>query len=302
MITFALARTKWYLISRNQLIEHLGEPEIRDPVSDGECEEQICFHEMGHPHLRLGLLTVPLPQHKKARNLLTIGAVETGNVHCQWCWTCNHIYERLWNVDSVTSVLFLMLGAFDLVSRFSMLRGLQGVEGGGSVLPFVRQFYGSPSSFLWDDACGNTHDIFQGEGGEQGDPLMPALYSLGQHRALEAVARRLYPTERLFAFLDDLYVVCRPDRVVDVQHILAAELWSHAKIQILHGKTQVWNRGGVESTEIETLQAAAQVSVPDALVWRGDPTLPEVEQGMKILGTPLGHPIYVQSFLSAKTR
>ena len=206
------------------------------------------------------------------------------------------------DLDPMATVLSVDgVGAFDLVSRTSMLRGLQGVEGGGSVLPFVRQFYGGPSSFLWDDACGNTHDIFQGEGGEQGDPLMPALYSLGQHRALEAVARRLHPTERLFAFLDDLYVVCRPDRVVDVHHILAVELWSHAKIQIQHGKTQVWNRGGVEPTEIETLQAAAQVSDPDALVWRGDPTLPEVEQGMKILGTPLGHPSYVQSFLRAKT-
>ena len=116
-----------------------------------------------------------------------------------------------------------------------------------------------------------------------------------------SVAHRLHPTERLFAFLDDLYVVCRPDRVVDVHHILAVDLWSHAKIQIQHGKTQVWNRGGVEPTEIETLQAAAQVSDTDALVWRGDPTLPEVEQGMKILGTPLGHPSYVQSFLRAKT-
>ena len=169
------------------------------------------------------------------------------------------------------------------------------------MLPFVQQFYGGPYSFLWDDACGNTHDILQGEGGEQGDPLMPALYSLGQHRALEAVARRLLPTERLFAFLDDLYVVCQPGRVVDVHHIVAVELWSHAKIRIQHGKTQVWNRGGIEPPEIETLQAAAQVSDPDALVWRGDTAIPEVEHGMKILGTPLGHPAYVQSFLRAKT-
>ena len=130
---------------------------------------------------------------------------------------------------------------------------------------------------------------------------MPALYSLGRNRALEAVVRRLLPTERLFAFLDDLYVVCQPGRVVDVHHILAVELWSHAKIRIQHGKTQVWNSGGVEPPEIETLQAAAQVSDPDALVWRGDTALPEVEKGMKILGTPLGHRAYVQSFLRAKT-
>ena len=142
----------------------------------------------------------------------------------------SHVLQEMTDLDPLATVLSVDgVGAFDLVSRTSMLRGLQGVEGGGSVLPFVRQFYSGPSSFLWDDACGNTHDIFQGEGGEQGDPLMPTLYSLGQHRALEAVAHRLHPTERLFAFLDDLYVVCRPDRVVDVHHILAVELWSPCK-------------------------------------------------------------------------
>ena len=193
------------------------------------------------------------------------------------------------------------VGAFDLVSRTSMLRGLQGVEGGSSVLPFVRQFYGCPSSFLWDDACGNTHDIFQGEGGEQGDPLMPALFSLGQHQALEAVARRLLPTEQLFAFLDDLYVVCQPGRVVDVHHIIAVELWSHAKIRIQHGRHRCGTAEESSLQRLSFLQAAAQVSDPDALVWRGNAALPEAEQGIKILGTPLGHPAFVQSFLRKKT-
>ena len=34
---------------------------------------------------------------------------------------------------------------------------------------------------------GEVHDILQGEGGEQGDPLMPALFALGQHEAPEAI-------------------------------------------------------------------------------------------------------------------
>ena len=53
--------------------------------------------------------------------------------------------------------------------------------------------------------------IPQGEGGEQGDPLMPLLFSLGQHSALDAEEG-----ERLFAFLDDLYVLCDPGRVAEV--------------------------------------------------------------------------------------
>ena len=55
---------------------------------------------------------------------------------------------------------------------------------------------------------GNVHNVAQGEGGEQGDPLMPALFSLGRHPALTAVQERLYVGERLLAFLDDIYVVC----------------------------------------------------------------------------------------------
>ena len=38
------------------------------------------------------------------------------------------------------------------------------------MLPFVRLFYGEQSIFLWHDEKGRQHQIFQGEGGEQGDP------------------------------------------------------------------------------------------------------------------------------------
>ena len=72
-----------------------------------------------------------------------------------------------------------------LVSRAAMMRGLMEVEGGGSALPFVRQFCGSPSTNWWDGDEGVTHEIRQRRG-EQGDALMPALFSL-LHAALSAV-------------------------------------------------------------------------------------------------------------------
>ena len=50
--------------------------------------------------------------------------------------------------------------------------------------------------FLWEDDLWQAHRVTQGEGGEQGDPLMPMLFSLGQHAALEAVAHRLREGER----------------------------------------------------------------------------------------------------------
>ena len=98
-----------------------------------------------------------------------------------------HVLQALTDNDETATILSVDgIGVFDLISRKSMMRGLLEVEGGGKVLPFARQFYGSPSTHLWEDEERAVHFIPQGEGGEQGDPLMPALFSLGPHRALEA--------------------------------------------------------------------------------------------------------------------
>ena len=55
------------------------------------------------------------------------------------------------------------------------------------VLPFVRQWYAGQSEFVWFDQEGAPHRIFQGDGGEQGDALMPALFRLALRRALSEV-------------------------------------------------------------------------------------------------------------------
>ena len=107
------------------------------------------------------------------------------------------------------------------------------------MIPFIRQFYRSPSTFLWDDDSGEVHHVHQGEGGEQGDRLMPLLFSLGQHRALVAVQSKLKEDEKLFTFLDDVYVICRPARVQEVFQLLETELYSHACISIHLGKTKL---------------------------------------------------------------
>ena len=65
-------------------------------------------------------------------------------------------------------------------------------------MPLVSMFYGTPSHYLWD-SLGRVHTITQGEGGEQGDAMMPLLFSLGQHAALERVQRSLHEGEVLFA-------------------------------------------------------------------------------------------------------
>ena len=70
------------------------------------------------------------------------------------------------------------IGAFDLISRAAMLTALKAAPGCDRALPFVRQFYGRPSSYIWEDG-GTTHEIRQGEGVNRETPLMPARFALG---------------------------------------------------------------------------------------------------------------------------
>ena len=176
------------------------------------------------------------------------------------------------------------IGAYDTISRDSMLRGLHSVPLANRSLPFVRLFYGQPSQYVWHDDHGRHHLISQAEGGEQGDPLMPALFSLGQRAALQAIQRRLNPTELLLAYLDDVYAVVSPDRVREVYDLMAHELHAHTRIRLNSGKTRIWNAAGITPPALAPLG-------PD--VWVGDRALPSEQRGLTILGAPVGTPQYV---------
>ena len=90
----------------------------------------------------------------------------------------------------------------------------------------------------------------------EGDALMPALFSLGQHSALEAIQARLRPSERLMAFLDDIYGKSDPDRSAAVFTAIQEELL-RVGIRVHDGKTQLWNRSGVVPTGAQALTEAA---------------------------------------------
>ena len=146
-----------------------------------------------------------------------------------------HVLQATTERNSEATVLSIDgISAFDLVSRNAMLEGL---PGGDQVLSFVLMFYDTPSTYLWNDSNGDLHQIEQGEGGKQGDALMPLLFSLGQHQALEAVQRQLLPDERLLAFLDDICTVTSPERVGPVYKILQKpftyphSLWKDASLE-----------------------------------------------------------------------
>ena len=90
-------------------------------------------------------------------------------------WECiAHILQALTDLDANTTVVTIDgVGAYDLISRNAMMEGILKMEDGDRILPFVRCFYGSPSTYLWEDEMGVSQEIPQGEGGEQGDPLIP---------------------------------------------------------------------------------------------------------------------------------
>ena len=169
------------------------------------------------------------------------------------------------------------------MSRQSMLHGLLCVPGAIECLPFVRMFYSEPSEYVWHDSGGVPHIVRQAEGGEQGDPLMPAL--LGQHPALQAAHNHLRE-ETLVAFLD-----CSPP-AGPVEHVLA-----HQK----HTATCASTRGRREcGTRRAKCPGTWPAGMPDLCCWVGAGPLPNAEQGLT-LGVPLGSATFVRTQLQAMT-
>ena len=96
--------------------------------------------------------------------------------------------------------------------------------------------YGSQSRFLWSDQKGLVHDIFQGEGGEQGCPLMPALFALALHNSIHSADVQLAGGEHIMCFLDDLYLVTTRNRVLEAFETVAQEVQNGTGIRTHMGK------------------------------------------------------------------
>ena len=215
-----------------------------------------------------------------ASHFLSTRAGTEAIVHALTSATEAHPNHTILSVDGI--------GAYDTISRTSMLEGLREVPDANSCLPFVRQFYAQPSTYVWHDTNGQPHAITQAEGGEQGDPLMPALFSLGQKGALEAVQTNLEEGEGLYAFLDDVYAVSSPHRVRAIYDLLAQHLEARTSIRLNSGKTRIWNTAGHQPANITSLGSE---------VWVGNMQLPPQQRGITVLGAPVGTREYKQHHL-----
>ena len=74
---------------------------------------------------------------------------------------------------------------------------------------------------------------------------MPALFALIQHSALLHNAT-LREGEMLFANLDDIHVLCDPDRVAEIFLQVRHALHHAEEIQIDLGKTKFWNGAAIK--------------------------------------------------------
>ena len=63
----------------------------------------------------------------------------------------------------------------------------------------------------------------------------------------------------------------------------------------------LWNRVGENPRGWESLERAALAEDETAIEWRGSEELPTHQRGINFLGTPLGHPDFVQAHLDKLT-
>ncbi len=191
-----------------------------------------------------------------------------------------HIFRAAMDLNNRSCVLSTDgIGAFDHIKRASMLKKLASLPTASAILPFVRLSYAQPTQYVWTDDEGKDHAIPQGEGGEQGDPLMPLLFALGIHDALQRVSAQLLPGEDLCAFLDDVYVLCAPERVRTIYNKLHEAL-AETGIELHSGKTRVWNKAGECPPQIDDLGGDERAWSPEDVV---------------LLGVPVGTPAFVRA-------
>ena len=166
-----------------------------------------------------------------------------------------HTIRAMTDADPECTVLSIDgIGAYDHILRSQGL------------LPFVR------SICARQDREGVKHRIVQAEGGEQGDPLMPLLFSLGIHDSLCAVKERLRPQDELFAYLDDVHVASLPNRTRGAYNLLEAELLleqgsvctlaRHARGIAAEYDLQIWTTWGMTCGTPKASKSWVPQSVP----------------------------------------
>ena len=160
-----------------------------------------------------------------------------------------------------------------------MMEGLHSLEEGRAVLPFVRQFYGVPSSYLWEDDGGVTHIVTQGEGGEEGDALMPLLFYWVNMELCSLWLLQCCRANVCLPFLMTFMWCARPRECLSCTAV-CDQLCGTSPASANAGKTQLWNRAGEEPPGCQHLTVEARLVDPTAVVWKGGEDVPQGSRGI----------------------
>ena len=210
------------------------------------------------------------------------------------CECVAHVLQGICEFDptTITSIDDI---AFDLVS---LLNGLHRLAVGNRALPFVRMFCGDTSSYWWEDDGGVSHLIRQGEGGEQGDALTSSHWASTQYskqsRGSSALVNGCSRTWTIFTSCPHLTESeqSTPSCNMSCSRMLGSACMARRKSGTWLGSDQkpvmCWSRLPKQPT-------------PQLSCGEGGSEFPSVQQGIKILGAPLGHPDFVPAHLERTT-
>ena len=182
--------------------------------------------------------------------------------------------------QALTVVSLDASAAYDSTSRQTILQELRHLPEAAVLLPFARLWLGRPSSFVWQQGP-VSRSICQAESVEQGDPLSPALFCLGEDLR-----------ERILADFDDVTILASPQRALHLVRRFESHLARHTRLRLNVAKTALWNEAGVTPDGLQGIQS-------DGRVWFGDQALEPSSRGLVLLGTPFGSPQFIAKHLQS---
>lgn len=133
---------------------------------------------------------------------------------------------------------------------------------------------------------GGDFVVTQGEGGEQGNALMPALFSLGLNLAMRDARSELDEDEAAFAFLDDVYLPVKRQNARAAYDRFTTAIFDFTRVRTNLGKIRCWG-----CSETNAPRGIAELGPQ---VWRGN--LPAEQQSLIMLGSPIGSTAFAQTW------
>ena len=159
-------------------------------------------------------------------------------------------------VDPRATVLSVdAAGAFDHVSWAAMLAALHAQPTLQPLLPYSRQFYATAIAAT----CGRTTEDAATRSAKlraasKGTSSCPGCIPWPRTVRCKLSNHSSGMAKLFFAFLDDIYVVAAPERVLQLYEHVEVALWEHARVRLNRSKTKAWNAAGEELQGIRNLQ------------------------------------------------